>query len=231
MNLEKADQYRDRAHRLMKWIDHHFNLLREAELQLVLDSVQRETFVILALLQSFSDAARVAIKRFGYRVDEFDNLIESDELLKYINRARNSEIHTDVVKLKKAGYSRQYSVVDSNKLEQMVGGSKEEHLQKAMKTAIGASSLEEISESQLESKLLNEYGIALGETQEHFMFINFEYENRGKSEIIEAPSKHLGQTIIPQVSECIRLARNFYADQLQELQQELKHRSDITFKP
>lgn len=233
MDIKKTIQYRKRALRFIEWIDIYLAELRTAEKSLDLEAVHRSAFVLLALLQSLSESVRVSQKRFDLSVDEFDALVKNDELLRYINLARNSEVHADIVKLKKEGFSGEFEVIDFDRLKLEAGGTDDTHAQEVIMRALGAASLEEVpkgfekGEYSLDHELLARSGIKLSNVIEHFMFIDFEINNRKKREKILAPTKHLDQQLVPIVSECIAVARNFFNLQLIALENEMRRRPDI----
>lgn len=224
---EKAGAYVSKAVRHLRWA-------KQASEELLLhgsdgrmDDFERTFYSLLTIIASVHDALMDAAKALNlsdWRA-QLKQLRETDCLLWYLYKARDSEVHDTLLKWRPGMAGVQFHVRDPMKLRSVVG--EIDHAKDPTRLLLYAyetNSLEELgrlvaANRKPSQERLDAAGVQLIFAIHSLALMSFESRLRDGTVVsVKAPSNHLGREVSPCAHSSIESALGFYSIKLAEIQ-------------
>jgi hypothetical protein len=234
VDINRALDFLNKANKNLDWANYYLEEMRKSGRQRKFDEVERNFWVSLTLFESIYQSLVDAAKKLD--MEEWrDDLIEvrqSDSLLHYMWKARNSEVHDALVKWIPGMEHVNMRVIDAMKVSRIA----------FFRTgwAATAAIFCYVYEVRNEEELIElfrknpplpskekqfEAGVEVIDSLSSFSLLNFSIgQGRGKKTIY-APTTHMGNIILPSADVAMNLTLEFYQNKLNEISEEYKRKN------
>ncbi len=222
IDIDRATQFSKKAVKLMGWIDQTIDKFEEFGKISDTNSVEREFFVLLGLYESLYQAIVDAAKKLESEEirEQINKDREDDELLKYLRFARNSEVHDAVLKWAPSMRHLEVKVIEQEKINQIMQG--KSHPLRLFCYLYSVNTKEELIEGMKLNPLPNKErcenaGVSIHMSLDCLSLKSFEIGQGKKKSTIKEPESHMGRIIPPSAWVCVKEARNYYKDKLDQI--------------
>ena len=227
MDTDRASQFIKKAEKLLGWIEDTIAKLEASGKMSDADSVEREFFVLLGFYESLYQAIVDSAKKLNlHNIREQINADrENDELLRYLRFARNSEVHDAVLKWTPDMRHLEVKVLDAAKTNQVTGGNSHPRLfyylydVNNQKELIRAMKLNPIPDKERCVKA----GVSVIMSLDCLSLKSFQIGQGKKKFTVKKPGNHIGKLIPPSAWICVKEAKNYYKEKLEEINAELNN--------
>lgn len=216
---KKSAAFRAKAARLVRWAKKSYDEMQQYGREARLDDVERLFFTILALIASAHEALGSAARLAGLESwrDGLNGARATDQLLLYIWKARDSDIHDALIKWEPGGMLHlNVKVVDVQKA-QAAGLGTERWFYFLYGGSTWKDCVTRARESPPSSAALEAAGVELVDLLKSLSLREFKVRSRGATLNIAPPCVHRGKALPPSAQEATRFAITFYEEKLGEL--------------
>ena len=227
----KLDAFLAKASKQVEWGKSYLEEMRGFGSQGRVSEFERVLAACLATLDSLHDflLAGARLKKEAAWRFELERLRESDPLLRYLWKARNSELHDVVVKWLPDMRLLRLKILDqavhefvSIALESKYPPNSSLRPVASLLFLYDANTIDELTRklkggARPSPSAIAHLGAELEFTLDSFSLNEFTVNFKGKSVRVQEPSLHLGRPVAPDAYNVIDIAFNFYSRKLDEL--------------
>ena len=226
MDKERANDFAQKAEKLLRWSDVYLDEMREHGRHGRVDDVERIFVSLLLFLDSVHQALVDCAKKLDLDKwrEELNQIREQDQLLRYLWKARNSEAHDALVKWSPSMQHVDFKIVDAEKTNKIVRGaaSQGEAVLRVFCYAYQASDekdlIERMKQNPIPSKERQQHaGVELLISLRSLSLRSFRIGRGRDAETIDEPTSHFGQQLPPSADQAVLFALRFYKRKLEEL--------------
>jgi hypothetical protein len=225
-------EFYKKADKWLSWCRDLFEKMRSHGQKGDIEKVEREFVSILIHLNTVHQALCDASKKANLKEwrEELENLRYKDELLFYIWKARDSEVHNALVKWRDSMKMTEYRVKEPERVQAIVKYSAFDPREAQLKLWQYIYCAK--TEKEMKAKILNgekpdaerisNAGLELIHSLDTLALDDF-YTGRGKKKkLVRAPEWHLGELLPPAADEVIKKAMGFYENKLIDLKSKME---------
>jgi|LGVE01.1.fsa_nt_gb hypothetical protein len=231
MNKERATDFSEKADKLLGWCDQLLEEMRTHGRAGAVGDVERVFVSLLLFFDSIHQALADCAKKLDQDQwrDQLNQFRESDPLLRYLWKARNSEAHDALVKWRPSMKHIDFRIVDPAKATNIADPAaigQRAAISKLISFAYEVASEQDLIEKlkispQPSKKAQEEAGVQLLQSLDSLSLDSFTIGRGRSAETIQAPSSHAGALLPPSADQAVLFAVRFYRSKLSEIRTQL----------
>lgn len=223
----RADEFIAKANQRLKWGSQFLEEMRQHGRHMNIEDVERIFVANIQNIGSIHEALLSAARKLNQPqwCDQLQQTRQNDLLLRYLWKARDSEVHDSLVKWSPNIKYLELKVVDANKANKvpatwaMLGKPEVANL---FCYIYGAKNVDEFIERFKANpkppiQKMTEAGVEILQQLDTLGLRSFSCRDKGKVVTIAEPTAHLGASIPPMADQAVFLSLKFYQGKLDEL--------------